>query len=182
MDHFKKSLEIAKSIPFTYTSIVQCILQVLHSFWACFTPKVAISKRSKNGKNGPFGSYFRSTPQWGTPMATSIPFYKQKYCTTCFYLSHDHFTCFDPFCLISMTLLLSDAPPQPIPATGLFWSRLSALEIHTNVFSTHLWSFWYQIHLNQTLLSILKLQKYLQRVWWAGWFGTNWSLISGDSM
>ena len=49
MDHFKKRLEIAKSIPFTYTIIVQCILQVLHSFWTCFTPKMAILKRSNNG-------------------------------------------------------------------------------------------------------------------------------------
>jgi len=32
-----------------------------------------------------------------------------------------------------------DAPP--VPATGLFWSRLSALDTLTNVFSTHLWSF-----------------------------------------
>ena len=85
------------------------------------------------------------------------------------------YTAFKPvFCMTQ-----DDAPPQPwpIPATGLFWSWLSALDTPTNVFSTHLWSFWYQIHLNQTLLSILKLQKYLQRVWWAGWLGTNWSSL-----
>ena len=37
---------------------------ILHSFWTCFTLKVATSKQSKNGKNGQFGSYFRSTPPY----------------------------------------------------------------------------------------------------------------------
>ena len=37
-----------------------------------------------------------------------------------------------------------DAPPQaakPLPATGLFWARLSALDTPTCVFPTHLWTF-----------------------------------------
>ena len=38
------------------------------------------------------------------------------------------------------------APPQrflrqPLPATGLFWARLSALDTPTCVFPTHLWTF-----------------------------------------
>ena len=152
---------------------MQPILQAnnpFYSFWACFTPKIAILKRSKNGKNGPFGSYFRSTPPLGYPNGHIHPNHIHKQ-------NNPFYTVFEPDFHDAQHY---DAAPHP--ATGLFWSRLSALETHANVFSTHLWSFWYQIHLNQTLLSILKLQKYLQRDWWAGWLGTHFVMISGDSV
>ena len=66
----KRDWKLPNLSHFTYTSIVQCILQVLYSFWTCFTPKMAILMRLKNGnfeavktwQNGPFRSYFRLIP------------------------------------------------------------------------------------------------------------------------
>ena len=90
------------------------------------------AKWYKNEKNGPP----LGVPQWGAPMGlifTCIP----------------HFTSKEVFLqpvfvdfLSAVTLLLSAATLiLSLPATGLFWARLSALDTPTNVFSTPLWSF-----------------------------------------
>ena len=86
----KRDWKLPNLSHFTYTSIVQCILQVLYSFKPGLPQKVAISKRSKmlnskqtkHDKNGPFLVLFQVEPPYRFPMAKSIPFYKQKYCTT----------------------------------------------------------------------------------------------------
>ena len=67
----KRECKLPNLSHFTYTSIVQPILQannpiytvfepILHSFWTCFTLKVAPSKQSINGKNGRFNYYLRN--------------------------------------------------------------------------------------------------------------------------
>ena len=160
----KRGWKLPNPSHFTYTSIVQPILQANNPFYTVFEPfyprnwhftlqkprfEIAIFNPILGpilGRSPPYRVYCGPMgPQWPHP---------------------SHFTSKQPilhsFCLISMTTLHFPAwcsSAWLLPATGLFWSRLSALETHTNVFSTHLWSFWYQIHLNQTLRSILKLQK-----------------------
>ena len=58
----KRDWKLPNLSHFTYTSIVQCILQVLYSFKPGLPQKVAISKRSK--------------------IAKFVLFYMQKYCAT----------------------------------------------------------------------------------------------------
>ena len=115
-------------------------------------PQIAVNSSGKNkrDKMRKMG-YPNGGPQWvnGVFYLPVHPIWQAKY----------HFT--TSFCWISMTLRCSSSAlpqaAQPLPATGLFWARLSALDTPTCVFPTHLWTFWYQIHPNQTLGSILKV-------------------------
>ena len=131
--------------------ILQAKNPIFTSFWACFGPKVANSKREKWYKNEK-----NEQPQWGPPMGLILPVYPILQANNPFLQAK---SIVQP--VFRMTQ--DDAPPQswssrPHPATGLFWARLSALGTPTNVFPTPLWSFWYQIYYNQTLLSILKFE------------------------
>ena len=81
-------------------------------------------------------------PHWGYP--NGVPQWVLLTCIPHFTSKQPIFTVFGA-CFVSKvanSLLLSAATLiLSLPATGLFWARLSALDTPTNVFSTPLWSF-----------------------------------------
>ena len=77
--------------PSIHTSIhpiLQAKQPILHSFWTCFTPKMAFFDHFEIAIFNPILGLILGRPPPtgynGAPMGKSIPFYEQKYCTTHF--------------------------------------------------------------------------------------------------